>query len=158
VTGLADESRGRADQDEAAVAVPLHLTEEGARGEERGGEVGADRLFPALEGQLPDRHVLLRPDAGDGGADVDPAEGLARLGEDPLDVVLPAEVAPHDRVRPDRLGAIPALVVVRDDASALAPERADAGCADPAGAAGDEDALPGESGLHLAYATEPCGS
>ena len=77
VARLAEAPGGRADEDEVAVAVALHLAEEAARGEERRGEVRAQHLLPALERELPDRLVVARPDARDRGADVDAAE-LAR--------------------------------------------------------------------------------
>ena len=70
VAGLAEAAGGRADEHEDAVAGALDLAQEAARGEERRRQVRAQRLLPALERELPDGHVLRRPDAGDRRADV----------------------------------------------------------------------------------------
>ena len=49
VPGLAEQPGGGGDQHQAARAGRLHVAQEGARGEERGGEVGVDRRAPAVE-------------------------------------------------------------------------------------------------------------
>ena len=87
VVRLAEAAGGRADEDEIPVPVALDLAEERARGEERRGEIRAQCLLPALERDLPDRLLRARPHAGDGGADVDLAERLARAGEQRVDLV-----------------------------------------------------------------------
>ena len=152
VTRLADDACGRADEHERAVPVPLHLTEEAARGEEGGGQVLAQRLLPALERQLPDRNVIGGPGPSDRGADVDPAERRARLLEEPVDLVLVGQVGLQRRGAVERCRhlarALLATVVVDDDARALRGERTGASCADAAGRSGDEHALAGEAGLH----------
>ena len=92
VAGLAEAAGGRADEDEAAVALTLDEAEEPARREERRREVRAQRRLPALERELPDRLVLARPEARDRGADVDAAElPLCRL-EQPVDLGLHGQV------------------------------------------------------------------
>ena len=150
---LADEARRRADEHERAVPVSLHLAQEAAGGQERRGQVLAQRLLPALERQLPDGHVLRRPDAGDRGADVDPAERRARLCEEPVDLVLVGQVGLEHRraaeLRGDLARPLLAAVVVDGDARALGRERAGAGGADAARCAGDEHALACEPGLHV---------
>ena len=70
VAGLAEEARGRGDQHQRPVAPLRHPAQEAARGQEGRRQVRAQRLLPALERQLPDRHVLRRPDAGDRSAHV----------------------------------------------------------------------------------------
>jgi hypothetical protein len=70
------------------VARGRDLAQEAAGRQERGGEVGGERLLPPVERQLPQRDVLLGPDAGDGGADVEAAELLSRLGEEAVGLVL----------------------------------------------------------------------
>ena len=97
-----------------------------ARGEERRGQVLADRLLPALERQLPHRQVLGRPDARDRGADVDRAELLARGREEPVDVGLDRQVGLRDRraadLGRDGRGALLAAVVVDEHLRALRGE------------------------------------
>ena len=136
------------------MAVPLDLAEEAARGEEGARQVLAQRLLPALERELPDRLVRRRPDAGDGGADVDPPERGARLLEEPVDLALVGQVGlEHGRAAElggDGARPLLAAVVVDGDAGALGRERARAGRADAARRAGDQHALPRETGLHLA--------
>ena len=72
VPGLAEEARRRADEDEAAVAGSLHLAQERAGRQVGNRQVPAERLLPALERQLPDGDVLLRPLARHRGADIEP--------------------------------------------------------------------------------------
>src|SRR4029453_17886246 len=112
-----------------------------ASGQEGRGEVLAQRLLPALERQLPDWHVLLWPDPGNRGADVDPAERCARLLEEAVDLELVRQVR-LDRgcaVDGDCHLACPLLaaVVVDGDAGALGCEGACAGGAEPARRARD---------------------
>ncbi len=62
-------------------------------------------------------------------------------------------------LRRDGLGPLAAAVVVHRDARALGRERADARRADPTGAAGDENALSGEPGVHARRSSlRPCAS
>ena len=72
--------------------VPLDLAQEGARSEERRGEIRAQRRLPALERKLPHRFVCRGPDAGDRGADVDAPERFARLREQLVDLGLVSEI------------------------------------------------------------------
>src|SRR4029078_5730997 len=69
VPRLAEASRGRADEDERAVAARREPAEEGARGEEGRGQVGGDRLLEAREVELPDGQGLRRIDTRHGPAD-----------------------------------------------------------------------------------------
>ena len=69
------------DEDEAPVTAAFHFTEEAARGQEGRGQVGGERLLPAVEAQAPERDVLFRPDAGDRDAHVEPTESGPRLVE-----------------------------------------------------------------------------
>ena len=86
-----------------------------------------------------------RPHAGDRGADVDPPERRARLGEEPVDLELVGQVGLQHRRAAERGGDLArpllAAVVVDGDARALGRERARAGGADAARRAGDEHAL-----------------
>ena len=145
VPRLAEPARGRADEHERAVARAGDLAQERPRGEERGGEVLADRLLPARERELPHRQVDGRPDAGDRGAHVDRAELLARDCEQPVDVVLDRQVGLGDRraadLGRDRCRPLLAAVVVHEHLRALGGEEPRAGGADPAGGTGDDDAL-----------------
>ena len=122
------------------------------RGEERGGEVLADRLLPARERELPHRQVDGRPDAGDRGAHVDRAELLARGREEPVDVVLDRQVGLGDRRAADlgrnRRRPLLAAVVVHEHLRALGGEEPRAGGADPAGGTGDDDAFACETRFH----------
>ena len=92
VAGFAEDPRRRSDQDERAAAVPLHLTEKAARGQERRRQVPVDRRAPPVERQLPQRPILARPDAGDRRANVHLAERLARGGKEAFDVVFDRQV------------------------------------------------------------------
>ena len=147
VPGLAEAPRGRADEHEVAAAGALDAAEEAARGEERRGEVRVERRAPALERELPDRLVVARPVARDRGADVE----IARRREERVHLRLVGEIG-LERSRADLggelLGALAARVVVDDDLGALGRERAHARRPDPAGAAGDEDALACKACLH----------
>ena len=134
--------------------VALDLAEEAAGGEEGARQVLAQRQLPPLERQLPDGHVLRRPDAGDGGAHVDPPERGARLLEEPVDLALVGQVGLEDG-RSTELGRhrprpLLAAVVVNRDARSLGRERARARRADAARRAGDQHALPGEPCFHVA--------
>ena len=60
--------------------------------------LAARRLLPPVERQLPERHVLLGPDAGDGGADVEAAELLSHLGEEAVGLVLVPQVGLEQHV------------------------------------------------------------
>ena len=140
---LAEEARGGADEDERPLPV-AELGEEAAGGEEGRGQIGVERLAPALERELGDRNVLGRPDAGDRGAGVE----LSRLGEHPLDVGLLAKIGLDDAAAAGSFGALPAAVVVDDDLGPLGGEQAHAGGADSAGAAGDEYACALKTCLH----------
>ena len=110
-----------------------------------------ERLLPALERELPDGDVLARPDALHRGADVDPAESSARLGEQPVDVGFRGEVGLRRRRGSDltgeRVRALLAPVVVDDDARAFAGERAHAGAADSPRRSCDEHTLVLQPGL-----------
>ena len=162
VPGLAEAAGGRADEHEIAVTLPLDDAEEAAGGEEGRGEVRAQRRLPAFERQLPDRLVRARPDARDRRTDVDAAQlPLGRL-EQRVDLLLHREVGlqrDSAGLARELLGALCARPVVDRDARALGRERAHAGRADPASAAGDEDALPGQSRLHgLTLSSPSCAS
>ena len=137
------EAPGRgADEHEVAVTRALDLAEERARGEERRGEVRAQRLLPALERELPHGLVRRRPDAGDRGADIDAAELLAACANSASTSRLDGEVgAEHRRaaeLRGDCLCALASAVVVHDHPRALGRERPRARGADTARGAGDE--------------------
>ena len=126
--------------------VALDLTEEAACGEEGARQVLAQRQLPPLERQLPDGHVLRRPDAGHGGAHVDPPERGARLLEEPVDLALVGQVG-LEHGRSTELGRhrsrpLLAAVVVNRDPCALGRERTRARRADAARRAGDQHALP----------------
>src|SRR5919197_873599 len=118
---LAEDPRGRADEDETPRTV-AELAQEAARGEERGGEVRVERRAPAIEWQLPDRDVLLRPRAGDRSTDVE----AAGFREQPVDLRLVREIRAGDRrarqVRRDGFGALAPAVVVEEDLRALGRE------------------------------------
>src|SRR4030095_7095405 len=109
VAGLAETAGGRADEHEAAVTLTLDEAEEPARREERCREVRAQLRPRALKGELPDRLVLARPEAGDRCADVDATElPLCRL-EQSVDLVLQSQVGlQRDAAGPARalLGAV----------------------------------------------------
>ena len=79
VARLAEDARRRADEDERAV--PVRSRPRAGRRARRGTcrQVLPQRLVPALERQLPDRHVVARPDALNRDADVDRAERPARV-------------------------------------------------------------------------------
>ena len=128
VPGLAEAPGGGADEHERAVARARDLAEEAARGQERGGQVLAQRLLPPLERELPDGQVLRRPDARDRSADVDRAERLARGREEAVDVGLDRQVGLRDRGAADlgRDGGRPLLaaVVVDEHLRALGREEA----------------------------------
>ena len=149
---LAEAARGRADEDERAVAAPCEPAEEGARGEERRGQVGGDRLLEAREVELPDGQVLRGIDTRHGRADVDRPERVPCLGEEALGVGLDGQVGLCDRRAAELLGERPrallAAVVVDEDARALGGERPRARRADAARRARHHDALPCEPRLH----------
>ena len=151
MAGLAEAPSGRTDEHEAAVPAALDEAEERARREKGRREVRAQRRLPALEGQVPDRLVLARPDPGHRRAGGDAAELPLRSLEQRRDLVLHGEVGlQHDTARLARelLGMIAARAVVDRHPRSLGREGAHTCRADPAGAAGHEDALPGQSRLH----------
>ena len=124
-----------------------HRAEKSARREERRGQIRTNGRVPALERELPHRHVALRPLAGDRGTDVE----RANLFEERIDLVLDGQIGLDDvaaDLGSDGLGALASVAVVDDHVRAFGGERASAGRADPSGAAGHEHALPCEAGLH----------
>ena len=127
------------------MAGALDLAQERTRDEEGRRQVLAQRLVPALERQLPDGHVLARPDAVNRGADVDRAERVARLVEQAVDVVLDGEIRLRDgraaELLCQRARPLLATVEVDEHARAFRGERASARRADPARRAGDHYAL-----------------
>jgi hypothetical protein len=136
------------------VARPLHLAQEPACDQEGRGQVRAQCLLPALEWELPDGHVLARPHARDGDADVDPSERGTRFLEQPVDFVLHGEIGLRHgcpaQLLCDGACALIAAVVVDEHARALACERPRAGRADPAGRPGHEHSLFREPGVDAA--------
>ena len=107
--------------------------------------------FQRSSGELPERHVLGGVDAGDGRADVDVPEGVARLVEQAVDVRLDREVGLGDRHAAELVGQCPRALLtameVDEDPGALRREGSRAGRADAAGGAGDDDALAVKTGL-----------
>ena len=93
-------------------------------------------------------HVFARPDAGDGGADVERPRRL----EQRVDLRLVCQVGAGglraSELPRQRLGAVAAGVVVEDELGALAGERAGACGPDSARGAGDEHALSPQTRLH----------
>src|SRR4051812_7723009 len=158
MTRFAEGAGGRADEDEAPVPALRDAAEKAARGQERRGQVRAQRRVPALERELPDGQVLRRPDACDRGTDVE----VARLVEEPVDVGLDRQVR-ADRLRAAELGGgcvgtLTAAGVVHDNLAAFRCECTRAGCADSAGRAGDEDALTAQPGLQSFERLSVCAS
>ena len=96
VARLADDARRRADEHERAVPVPLDLAQEAAGGEERRGQVLAQRQLPALERQLPDGHVLATARRRRLPRRRRSAERRARLLEEPVDLLLVGQVGLED--------------------------------------------------------------
>lgn len=129
-----------------------NLPEEPARGEERCGQVRCERAFPPLERELPERDVPLGLDACVRNADVDAAEGAAYVAEELVRVFLEREVRLDDdrvgKLGGERFGTFAAAVVMDGDAASLGRERARGHPADPAGGAGDENALATKARLH----------
>jgi hypothetical protein len=143
VAVLAEAAGRRADEDERALAV-VEVAQEATGGEEGRRQVRVDGRAPPLERQLPDRHVPRRPYAGDRRAHVE----LTHLGEHPVDVGLVGEVGLDDRRGARGVCTLATPVVVAGHVGTLRGEQADAGGADPAGAAGDEHACLLETCLH----------
>src|SRR5205809_26938 len=85
-----------------------------ARGPERRRQVRPQRCLPARERQLPDRHVLLRPDTRDGGAHIECPCYL----EQPVRLSLDSEIRSDDRRRPERLRPLSSTVVMGDHVAA----------------------------------------
>jgi hypothetical protein len=141
---LPEDARGRADQHETPVAPVHHAAEEAAGGQEGRGQVLAQRSLPTFERELPDGHVVARPEACDCSADVE----LACLLEEALDLVLAGEIGLDQLHVAEGLGAVASLVVMRDDFGSFRRERPDAGRPDPARRAGDEHPLPAQTRLH----------
>ena len=100
----------------------------------------------------PDGDVLRRIDAGDRGADLERPDRLARVREQPVDLVLDRQVRAGDRCAAELLRERPrpllAAVVVDEHTRALGRERAGAGRADPTGRAGDDHATTCQPGVH----------
>jgi len=142
VPRLAEEPGRRADENEVAVAGALDLLQEPARSQERRGQVGRERLLPALQRESPERHVLLGPDTGDGDADVEAAERATGLLEESVDVLLARQVCRGQdgalaAARCYRFGPLEPAMVVDDDASTFSGEGERAGGADAAGGTRD---------------------
>jgi hypothetical protein len=152
VAGLSEDPRRRADEHQAAVARARHLAQEAARGEERRRQVRAQGRLPAFERELPDRHVLLGPGAGDRRADVEPAQILTRLREEAVGLLLTRQVGPEDErlaeLGPEGVRPLAAAMVVEGEPGPFRREGAGAGAADPSGGARDEHALARESRVH----------
>src|SRR5207253_7391108 len=123
VTRLTEDARRRADKDERAVAPLGDAAEEAAGGQKARGQIRVEGLAPASEGQLPDRHVLARPDACDSGADVDRSGRRKQL----VDLGLVRQVGAGDgsaaELVRERLRPVTAAVVMDDDLSALGSKR-----------------------------------
>ncbi len=134
------------------MAVLLDLAQEGSRGQIGNREVPADRLFPPVERELPQRDVLFGPASGNRGADVQTAESIDSLSEELVDLVLTPEVSPDDRrtaeLLAQRLRSLASLVVVEDNAGALRRELSRTSRADAARGAGDKDALALKPRIH----------
>ncbi len=107
------------------------------------------RLLPPKRArQLPDGHVLARPDACDRGAGVQ----RPRFGEHAVGLGLVGQVGAGEgnaaKLVRERLGPIAPAVIVDDHLGAFRGERPGAGRADSAGGAGDEHAFSPQPGLH----------
>ena len=133
------------------MAVSCHVVEKLARDEEGRCQVLPERLVESLEGKLRNWDVLYRPHAVHRGADIDRAERCARLLEGVGDLMLLREVGPYDgsatELIRERSRALLAAVTVDHDSRAFGRERTSARAADPAGRAGDHDALSLKPGL-----------
>src|SRR5437588_6151987 len=118
VTRFAEDARRRADEDERAVASLGDAAEEAAGGQKARGEIRVQGLAPAFEGQLPDWHVPARPDACNGGADVERSGRRKQL----VDLGLVRQVGAGDgnaaELVRERLRPVTAAVVMDDDLSA----------------------------------------
>src|SRR5262245_11226928 len=145
MAGLAEQARGRADEDQAAVTALRHTAQEAARREERDRQVGAQRRLPTREGKLPDGRVVRRPDPRDGDADVE----RPGLGEQPISLGFVAEISCQHRgaaeLLAERAGAVLPAVVVDHHFGALVVKGARGRRPDPAGRARDEHALTAEA-------------
>ena len=121
---------------------------EAPRREEARGQIRVQGVAPALEGELPDRHVVARPDAGDRRADGQ----RAGLAEQALDLGFVRQVgAGHRRTTQlsrQRFRTVAAAVVVDDDLCAFCREGARARRANSPRGAGYEHALSCQTGLH----------
>jgi len=95
MAGFAEDACGRADEDERAVAALGDAAEEAARSQEARGQIRVEGVAPALEGQLPDRNVFPRPDAGDRGTDVERAGSREQF----VDLGLVRQVGAGDQKR-----------------------------------------------------------
>src|SRR5204862_5518709 len=126
------------------------------RSSPRSSRRGVERLAPALQRQLPDGHVLARPDAGDSGADIE----RAGRREEAIDLRLVREIGADERgaaeLLGERFGPIAAAVVVDDYLGAFGRKLARARRADPAGSAGDEHSLSPQPGVHPCETLPPC--
>src|SRR3954470_21655102 len=143
MTRLAEDARGRPDQDESAVTV--ELPQKPARSEEARRQVRVERRAPALERELPDGYVSRRPHTGDCRADVE----APAFGEQPLDFLLLRQVGTERHRRVEGLCPLPTPMVMRHALRALRHEGTGARAADASGRAGDENALAAEPGVHV---------
>ncbi len=155
--GLAEEPRGRADEDEVAVTRPLDLAQEGTRSEVGERQVPANRLLPARERQLPHRDVLFRPLARDCGADIEPSQCRHGLREELVDLLLSRQVGSEQRRSAELIrecfASLKAEMEVQRNTSAFRREGAGAGGADAPGGARDEHALAAKPRFHGREAT-----
>ena len=131
VPRLAEEARGRADEDEVAVTGALDLAEEGTCRQVGNRQVPTKSLLPPLERKLPDRDVLLGPLARHRGANVQASQFGKSPAEELVDLVFPGQIRSEDRrsaeLLAQLLGSFPPPVVVEGDAAALGkPAGADA--------------------------------
>src|SRR5215207_5542035 len=88
MTGLSEDACSRPDYHEVAVAATGDAAEEAACGQEGRRQVLAQSALPALERELPDGHVLPRPDARDRGVD----DEVAGLREEAVNFLLARQI------------------------------------------------------------------
>ena len=157
VAGLTEEAGGRPDEDEAAVPVALHLTEEGARREKGHRQVPTNGLLPAIQRKSPRRDVLLRPAPGDRGADVQSTELLDGTLEQCVDLVLTCEIRAEEgratQLLCHRFDPLAALVVVQEHLRAFRCECPGTSRSDAARSPRDQHPLSAKPGVHRPEAT-----